>query len=286
MRPLELDLVDDALADRLALTRTNNLAQEEIQLNDRYQRALLDNFPFLVWLKDTESRFLAGNRSLADTCGERSPADLIGKSDYDYWPAELAERYRADDQAVMRSGQKKVVTEPIGRTHHLNWFETYKAPVFGDDGKLLGTVGFAQDISDRRRAEEAILLRNAALAGMLRNEPLAGILELIVLSVEAEIPAWRCAIQLYSAGDHALRYLAAPTTYPLLGATVHDLGSPPSIETANAQATIFIIDPERWIVAQSGTTNDASWGRTPSRRVCARVTGMVAADDCVPSAVT
>ena len=64
------------------------------------------------------------------------------------------------------------------------------------------------------------------------------------------------------------------------------ISSPPSIETANAQATIFIIDPERWIVAQSGTTNDASWGRTPSRRVCARVTGMVAADDCVPSAVT
>ena len=210
MRPLELDLVDDALADRLALTRSNNLAQEEIQLNDRYQRALLDNFPFLVWLKDTESRFLAANRSLADTCGERSPADLIGKSDYDYWPAELAERYRADDQAVMRSGQKKVVTEPIGRTHHLNWFETYKAPVFGDDGKLLGTVGFAQDISDRRRAEEAILLRNAALAGMLRNEPLAGILELIVLSVEAEIPAWRCAIQSYNPADNSLRYLAAP----------------------------------------------------------------------------
>jgi len=62
--------------------------------------------------------------------------------------------------------------------------------------------------------------------------------------------------------------------------------SPAIIDTASAQATIFIIEPERWIVAQSGTTNDAISGRTPSFRVCASVTGIVAAEDCVPSAVT
>ncbi len=48
---------------------------------------------------------------------------------------------------------------------------------------------------------------------------------------------------------------------------------------------IFIIEPERWIVAHSGTTNDASSGRTPSFTVWASVTGIVAADDCVPRAV-
>ena len=50
-------------------------------------------------------------------------------------------------------------------------------------------------------------------------------------------------------------------------------------------AVIFIIEPERWIVAHSGTTNDASSGRTPSFTVWASVTGIVAADDCVPRAV-
>lgn len=210
MRPLELDLVDDALIDRLALTRSRDQAQEEVQRNERYQRALLDNFPFLVWLKDTESRFLAANQALAEACGESSLHNLIGKSDYDLWPAELADRYRSDDQEVMRSGEKKVVIEPIGCAPHMNWFETYKTPIFGDDGKLLGTAGFAQDISERKRAEEAILLRNAALAGMLRNESLTGVLELIILSVEAEIPAWRCAVQLYDEADQCLHYLAAP----------------------------------------------------------------------------
>ena len=61
---------------------------------------------------------------------------------------------------------------------------------------------------------------------------------------------------------------------------------PESIETASAQAVIFIIDPERWIVAQSGMTKPASSGRTPSLTVCSSVTGMVAAEDWVPSAVT
>ena len=62
--------------------------------------------------------------------------------------------------------------------------------------------------------------------------------------------------------------------------------SPASIETASAQATIFIIDPERWMVAQRGMTNEASSGRTPRRSVRSSVTGMVAAEDCVPRAVT
>ena len=63
------------------------------------------------------------------------------------------------------------------------------------------------------------------------------------------------------------------------------MSSPAIIDTASAQAVIFIIEPERWIVAHSGTTNDASSGRTPSFTVWASVTGIVAADDCVPRAV-
>ena len=210
MRPLELDLVDDVLAERLSLSHSRDLAQEETSRNERYQRALLDNFPFLVWLKDTESRFLAVNRTLADACGESSVTKLIGKTDFDLWPHELAERYQADDHQVMNTRRRKIVVEPILRNEKFTWFETCKTPVIGDDGTLLGTVGFAQDISERRRSEEAILLRNAALAGMLRNEPLAGVLELIALSVEAEMPEWTCATLLLDEEGRHLHHFAAP----------------------------------------------------------------------------
>ena len=210
MRPLELDLVDDVLSDRLLLTQSRDAAVLRTTRNERYQRALLDNFPFLVWLKDTESQFLAVNRRFAEAAGVANPDELIGKNDLDIWPDYLAERYRTDDAAVMATQRKKVVVEPlfIGQQHVLH--ETYKAPIIGEDGKLLGTVGFAQDITERTHAEEAMLLRNAGLSGLIRGEALVGVLELMTLSVEAEMPNWLCAIMLADETGKTLRYGAAP----------------------------------------------------------------------------
>lgn len=210
MRPLELDLVDDVLAERLALTRSREAALLDSKRHERYQRALLDNFPFLVWLKDTESRFLEVNQAMAKAMGQDSTEQLIGKSDLDFSPPELAARYRGDDALVMDSRREKVVVEPVVVNRKAVWHETYKAPVIGEDGRLLGTVGFAQDISAKKRAEEAMLLRNAALSGLIRGDGLIGVFELIALSVEAERPDWRCAILLADETGEHLNCAAAP----------------------------------------------------------------------------
>jgi len=210
MRPLELDLVDEVLSERLSLRQSRDSAIARTVRNERYQRALLDNFPFLVWLKDTESRFLAVNRSFAESVGERSGDALIGMADHTYFPSELADRYREDDRQVMQTRLKRNVLEPIFIGGQAVWHETYKAPVIDDDGELLGTVGFAYDISNKKRSEEAMLLRNAALAGLARGEPLVGVLELIALSVEAEMPDWQCAILLANEAGTHLHCAAAP----------------------------------------------------------------------------
>lgn len=210
MRPLELDLVDEALSERVSLLQSRDSAIARTLRNERYQRALLDNFPFLVWLKDTESRFLAVNRSFAEAVGERSGDALIGKADHTYFPAELADRYKEDDRQVMQTRLKRSVLEPIFIHDQAVWHETYKAPVIGDDGELLGTVGFAYDISNKKRSEEAMLLRNAALAGLARGEPVVGVLELIALSVEAEMQDWQCAILLANEAGTQLHCAAAP----------------------------------------------------------------------------
>lgn len=151
MSPLKTDLLDQAISERQALARMHDRLQDASARQERYQRALLDNFPFPVWLKDTESRFLTANKALAKVTNLSVDA-MIGKSDLDIWPAELAETYRADDRAVMASRQNKVVVEPIRVDGHAVWHETYKAAVVDDDGQLLGTVGFAQDISQRKQA--------------------------------------------------------------------------------------------------------------------------------------
>jgi PAS domain S-box-containing protein len=156
-------------------------AEMALQQRDRYQRALFDNFPFAVWLKDTESRFLAVNRQFVQLFGASSAEALVGRNDFDIAPAELAEGYRADDRAVLASGQKKNVEEEIVDAHGVRkWFETYKSPV-ELDGKLLGTVGFARDITDRKRAE-AELARH-------RNHLEEQVMQRTVELVEAKLAA-------------------------------------------------------------------------------------------------
>ncbi|MBS1139329.1 MAG: sensor hybrid histidine kinase [Proteobacteria bacterium] len=139
--------------------------QLELQQRNHYQRALLDNFPFAVWLKDTENRFLAVNQGFAQFQGGCNADELIGKNDFDIWPAELAEGYQAADRVVLTSGKKMSVEEEIiDADGAKKWFETYRAPVFDDTGKVVGTVGFNRDISEHRTAAQALEKMSAALA--------------------------------------------------------------------------------------------------------------------------
>lgn len=157
--PIELSLASvrmkerwNAIAIIRDITRRKGL-EEAVRQRERYQRALLDNFPFLVWLKDTESRFLAVNGPFAAACGQPNADVLVGKTDLDVWPENLAERYRADDREVLASGKSKVVEELIVEKGVRRWMETYKSPVTLA-GRVIGTVGFARDISKRKQAEE------------------------------------------------------------------------------------------------------------------------------------
>jgi PAS domain S-box-containing protein len=142
-------------------------AEQALRQKERYQRALLDNFPFVVWLKDTESRFLAVNQVFARTFNAGSPDALIGKTDYDIASREMAEGYRTDDFAVLASRQKKNVEEEIIDAGQRKWFETYKAPVVDENGELLGTVGFARDISERKEAEATIARHHEELESLV-----------------------------------------------------------------------------------------------------------------------
>ncbi|MEW6512430.1 MAG: bacteriohemerythrin [Pseudomonadota bacterium] len=163
-----LRLMRELAAHRVAEIELKQ-TRDQLRLRERYQRAVLDNFPFLVWLKDTEGRFLAVNQPFALACGQATPDTVIGKTDLDIWPADLAERYRADDQEVLRSGKPKHVEEAIEGAGGRAWFETYKSSV-DIDGKAIGTVGFARDVSERKNAE-----RQVAKAYALLNEAVSNI---------------------------------------------------------------------------------------------------------------
>jgi PAS domain S-box-containing protein len=126
--------------------------QEVLELRARAQ-ALLDNIPHMAWMKNEDGMFLAVNEAFARATG-RSKAGILGKTDRDIWPLELAERYVADDRRVMASGERFYFEEPIAEGGDIKWFETFKTPIRDARGVVTGTVGLARDITERKRAEE------------------------------------------------------------------------------------------------------------------------------------
>ena len=149
--------------------RTAELRQQTL-----YLRTLIDTLPLWAWLKDTQQRYLAINQATADACG-RTVDDMLGKSDAELWPPAIAERYRADDMEVMAALQRKTVEEPMAGDAGTVWMETYRAPVLDEDGTVLGIVGAARNISERKAAEEAreTALAEAVRLARLRSEFLA-----------------------------------------------------------------------------------------------------------------
>ncbi len=132
-------------------------AREKLRQRESFLSAITENQPGLLWLKDVEGRFLTINKAFATALGRRDPAEVQGLTDFDIHPKELAEKYRHDDRQVMASGQSLVTEEKIVVGDKSIWHETFKSPVRDDQGRVIGTTGFALDISERKRAEQQLL---------------------------------------------------------------------------------------------------------------------------------
>ena len=136
----------------------------ELRLQTRYLRALFDTLPLSVWLKDTEGRYLAVNEGCAETFG-LTVEEMVGKSDHDLRTPEEATEIRADEAALMAARVRKTQEQPMAGQGGAVWIETDQAPVLDEDGTVLGIVGVARDISERKAAEAA---REAALGEAVR----------------------------------------------------------------------------------------------------------------------
>lgn len=173
---IRIEAVPDENGDecRMVVMDISAAKQAEMSLQEReqYQRAVLDNFPFKVWLKDSQSRFLAVNKAFATTFGKPSADALIGKSDFDIFGREIAEAHRADDQAVLEAGEQKTVVELIEIDGQPRWFEAYKSPVVLA-GQPIGTVGFARDITERHNTQQALKNSEKRYRSFIEKLPLS-----------------------------------------------------------------------------------------------------------------
>jgi PAS domain S-box-containing protein len=148
-------------------------ALEELRAKTAELDALINNIPDLVWFKDAHSRYIACNAAFCKATG-KSLDDLRGRTDLDISPTDIARKYQEDDARVVRT--RKGIT--VEEKHELKgqptrWIVTTKSPILDKDGKVLGTVGIARDITDRRAAELANLEHRAHLEAILKRIPLA-----------------------------------------------------------------------------------------------------------------
>ncbi|MEP7299068.1 MAG: response regulator [Burkholderiales bacterium] len=166
----------DQLVDALNAMR-ERLRQHVAELGNANVRmaAILDNMPDFAWVKDAEGHFIAVNRALAEAKGFADPADLIGKTDRDIQPPELAEAYQRDDATVMAARERGRFEEQLAHADgRVTLIETVKMALRDADGKVVGTVGIARDISERRQAEADRQARQVAeLANRAKSEFLA-----------------------------------------------------------------------------------------------------------------
>ncbi len=131
-------------------------ANNELEISRASLQATLDNSPFMIWQKDVDGRYMIFNQAFLRATGKQRAEEVLGKTDYDIWPHDLAEKYRADDFAVMQSLRQQVMEELNGVDENRYWVETYKTPIMDNRWSLLGITGFAQDITERKSAAEAI----------------------------------------------------------------------------------------------------------------------------------
>ena len=133
-------------------------AELALQQERNLLRTLIDNLPDYVYVKDADSRFLAANRATAWLMGAAVPEELVGKTDADFYPPEVAGEYRNDEQEVLRSGQAMVnkdepANAPDGTRRAIL---TTKVPLKDNEGRVVGLVGVSRDITERKRMEEAL----------------------------------------------------------------------------------------------------------------------------------
>ncbi len=163
-------------------------AEEELAVERRLLDAFLESTNDQVYFKDLDGRFLRVSNALAERSGFQSPAQAIGKTDFDVFSAEHARQALRDETRIIRTGRPMLDYEeretfPDG---HVAWVSTSKMPLRDTTGAIVGTFGVSRDISVRKEAQERLVY-------LAERDPLTGLHNRRHLEAELHHQLERCA---------------------------------------------------------------------------------------------
>jgi sigma-B regulation protein RsbU (phosphoserine phosphatase) len=139
-------------------------AEENVRHSEALYHSLVETLPQNIFRKDLQFRFTFANQQFCRALG-RPLEDIVGKTDFDFFPAELAKKYQADDRRVLEAGKLyETVEEHQAPGQSKSYVQVVKTPLRGPDGTIIGLQAIFWDITQQRMAEERIRKANAALA--------------------------------------------------------------------------------------------------------------------------
>ena len=155
-----------ASADAVVIGPSSERAVEAPSLDRYLADTLMDTIPDHIYFKDKASRFIRINRAMAAVFKLNDPAEAIGRTDFDFFAPEHAQRAFADEAEILRTGVPLVGREerevwPDGTA---TWVSTTKQCLRDRSGGTIGTFGISRDITARKLAEEALALKAQELA--------------------------------------------------------------------------------------------------------------------------
>ena len=143
--------------------------QEQLRNSEALHQSLVETLPFFIFRKDLDGRFLFVNDRFCKHFG-LAKEQILGKTDLDLFPEDLAAKYRRDDMLVRQSEQNLDVVETHQGTDGAAQFvHVVKSPIYDSDSKLIGVQGVFWDVTERRRAEEKLAAEKERLHVTLRS---------------------------------------------------------------------------------------------------------------------
>jgi PAS domain S-box-containing protein len=160
-KPANLNLLRD-------ITEQERL-EESLAKERQESTTIIDSSPIIVFYKDAKGRFVRVNKAFADALNIPQN-EFLGKTVFDFYSAEIARSMTNDDHEVLKSGRPKLnIIEQYESASGMRWVRTDKVPILREDGSAVGLVGFAQDITERKEAEEALKQSEEKYRSVLEN---------------------------------------------------------------------------------------------------------------------
>lgn len=141
----------------VSLAITSELRRRETARNNHVYKMVIDSLSDCLNVKDTEGRFIIANPATAALMKAPSPDAVIGKSDFDFYPEEIAQRFRAEEQDAARGMSAYVIEQKVvHRDGTSAWLSTLKSPLLDENGAVIGLVTHNRDVTAKKELETAL----------------------------------------------------------------------------------------------------------------------------------